>query len=291
MRAAGCGVSAPCPLCECLCRKRFEIAGHTVWRCDRCDLERVYPLPDPRAMEDVYRDGYFSGPGAGYDDYFERERAIAARKSASRLDRVAELGVRGGRALDVGCASGYFLEAAQARGFEVRGVEPSEEARAHADERVRGAIDASLGDGDRGFDLITFWDVLEHLADPFATLADAAPRLAPGGVLGVVVPVLGSVNTRLAPRTWDQYKPPEHLWFFSPRAMRAALSRAGLEVVLEEPAWTRHARFIDPEHRRRDLVTRALRGLDATLHRALALVAGHALLVDSAAFYARKKSA
>lgn len=284
-------MSAPCPLCNGLCRKRFEIEGHAVWRCDRCDLERVYPLPDAAAMEDVYRAGYFSGPGAGYDDYFERERGIAARKSASRLDRVAELGVRGGRALDVGCAAGYFLEAAMDRGFAVRGVEPSEEARAHADDRVRGAIVEALGDDEAPFDLITFWDVLEHLADPVATLADAAPRLAPGGVVGVVVPVLGSVNTRLAPRTWDQYKPPEHLWFFSPRAMRAALSRAGLEVAHEEPAWTRPARFIDPEHRRRDPLTRALRGLDATLHRALALLAGPALLVDSVAFYARKKPA
>ncbi|MEZ4392611.1 MAG: class I SAM-dependent methyltransferase [Polyangiales bacterium] len=284
-------MSAPCPLCEGLCRRRFEIAGHTVWRCDRCDLERVYPLPDAAEVEAVYRDGYFSGPGAGYDDYFERERAVAARKSAARLDRAAELGVRRGRALDVGCASGYFLEAALARGFAVRGVEPSEEARAHADDRVRGSIVASLGDDEGPFDLITFWDVLEHLADPVATLAETAPRLAPGGVLGVVVPVLGSVNTRLAPRTWDQYKPPEHLWFFSPRAMRAALSRAGLEVVLEEPAWTRHARFIDPEHRRRDPLTRALRGLDAALHRGLAAIAGRALLVDSVAFYARRRPA
>lgn len=280
-------MSAGCSLCDGPLRPRFSVRGYDVWRCDGCDLERVWPLPPPEAVSEVYREGYFTGGGAGYEDYFARERAIAARKAATRLDRIAALGVTGGRALDVGCAAGYFLDAALARGFEVHGVEPSDEARAHASEGVRGAISPSLGD-QTGFELITLWDVLEHLADPFATVAELAPRLRVGGVMGVVIPVLGSINTRLAPSTWDQYKPPEHLWFFSPEAMRRLLRRNGLELLHEEPAWIRHSRFVDPEHRRRDRFTAAARAIDAGAHRALAALIP-SLVLDSAAFYARRR--
>lgn len=283
-------MSPRCMLCDGLCRKRFRASGYDVYRCDRCDLERVWPTPSPEAIDAVYQRGYFTGPGAGYEDYFTREREIAARKAATRLDRLRDLGVASGRLLDVGCASGYFLEAAAARGFEVFGVERSDEARARCvptlRERVAPSLDAMTG----CFDAITLWDVLEHLPDPPDTLAALLPRLAPRGVLGVVIPVIGSVNTRIAPRTWDQYKPPEHLWFFSPSALRALLARHGLTVVHEEPAWTRTARFIDPDARRRDPFTRALRGIDALAHAALAGLLGERVRIDSMAFYARRSA-
>lgn len=284
-------MSAPCPLCRRDCRRRLRVDRFEIWRCADCDLERVWPTPAPEVVDAVYREGYFHGPGAGYDDYFSREREIAARKSQRRLDRAAALGVTGGRALDLGCAAGFFLEAARARGFSVRGVEPSAEARAQAASGVREAITATLDDDERGFDLITLWDVLEHLPDPSRTLASLRPRLSPGGLLGVVVPVLGSINTRLAPRTWDQYKPPEHLWFFSPRALRATLAAAGFDVVHEEAAWTRDARFIDPSHRRRDPLTAALRAVDGAVHRLAARAFGDALRTDSMAFFARARGA
>lgn len=283
-------MSPRCILCEGLCPRRFSVRGHDVHRCAGCDLEFVWPTPSPDEIDAVYRANYFTGPGAGYEDYFAREREIAARKAATRLDRLAALGVTRGRVLDVGCAAGYFLEAAQARGFSVAGVELSAEARAQAAAALRDRIVPTLSDVEGTFDVITLWDVLEHLPAPSDALAELVPRLAPGGVLGVVIPVLGSVNTRVAPRTWDQYKPPEHLWFFSPAALRALLARHGLAVAHEEPAWTRRARFIDPEGRRRDLATRALRGLDALACGALARIGGEALRVDSMAFFARRRA-
>lgn len=280
-----------CALCDAPCRRRFAAKGHDVYRCEACDLEFVWPTPAPEAIAAVYARGYFTGPGAGYEDYFERERGIAARKAGARLDRLAALGHGAGRLLDVGCAAGYFLEAAAARGYDVAGVELSAEARAQSPAALRDRIAPSLASVDGGFDVVTLWDVLEHLPSPDAALAEIAPRLAPGGALGLVLPVLGSVNTRVAPRTWDQYKPPEHLWFFSRAALRALLARHGMEVVHEEAAWTRRSRFVDPEGRRRGVAWRALRGADAALTAALATVAGEAVRVDSVAFYARRRGA
>lgn len=276
-----------CPLCEGVAPARFTVRGFVVHRCAPCDLEFVWPTPSEEVVRAVYATGYFTGAGAGYDDYFGRERSIARRKSQARLDALEALGHAGGRLLDVGCAAGYFVDDARARGWDSFGVEPSPEARRGLAERVTPYVLSSLDEARGPFDVVTFWDVLEHLPDPLATLREARALLRPGGTLGVVVPVLGSTNTRLAPRTWDQYKPPEHLWFFSRSAMRAALRLgAGAEVVREEVAWARAARFVDPDGRSKSPLVRALRALDAGLH-AIVRRANESLVTDSVAFYAR----
>lgn len=284
-------MSARCRLCDGACATRFTVDGYDIARCPRCDLEFVWPTPTAGAVRAVYGDGYFTAGRFGYEDYFGREREVAHRKAHARLERLASLGHRGGRVLDVGCAAGYFLEVAQAQGWSVEGVELSAEARAHAPRSVR----PHIREGDEGlqgpYDVITFWDVLEHLDAPDEALRTYAASLAPGGALGIVVPVLGSVNTRLAPRTWDQYKPPEHLWYFSPRAMRKLLHSQGFQVVYEEPAWVRRSRFVDPDARRRGLAWRALRGAEGLAFDLAARLGGASLRVDSMAFYARRERA
>ena len=124
---------------------------------------------------------------------------------------------------------------------------------------------------------------------PDDALRQYTAHLAPDGVLGIVVPVLGSVNTRLAPRTWDQYKPPEHLWYFSPRAMRRMLQSQGFHVVHEEPAWVRRSRFVDPDARRAGLPWRVLRGVEGLAFDLAARLGGASLRIDSMAFYARRE--
>lgn len=278
-----------CPRCRRDAPHRFSVRGYAIHRCARCDLEFVSPTPAPAAIAAVYQSGYFQGGGAGYDDYFTRERAQVARKSAARLGALRALGVTSGRLFDLGCAAGYFLGHARDAGFTVAGAEPSPDALAAMDPTLRAAVVPSLDALDDGarFEVITAWDVLEHLPDPDATVARLRARLAPGGLLAVVVPVIGSTTTRLAPARWDQYKPPEHLWFWSARAMRALLSDHGLTVVREDVAWSRPSRFVDPDGTSRSPLVRAARGLDALAHRALAALAGPQVTTDSLAFYAR----
>jgi hypothetical protein len=95
--------------------------------------------------------------------------------------------------------------------------------------------------------------------------------LAPGALVGIVVPVIDNANARWVPRSWDQYKPPEHLWFFSRRALRAALARAlGARVVLETSAWRREARLLDVAAPARGAAGRAAARVERGLWRALA---------------------
>jgi SAM-dependent methyltransferase len=264
---------ARCLLCERAAPRRFRARGYAIHRCAACDFEFVHPLPPPETLQAVYAKEYFRGDGCGYADYFGAERAVSDEKARARLARLEALGVRpGGAVLDVGCADGRFLLAARGRGFRVRGVEVSPEARAavpaELSQVVHGALAEACAHGP--FDAATLWDVLEHLPDPLAALRTLRDALAPRALVGVVVPVIDNANARVWPRSWDQYKPPEHLWFFSRRALRETLARELRgSVVYEGGAWRREARVLDVARPARSVLGRAVRGLERAAWRGL----------------------
>ncbi len=240
---------AACALCGRPCPRRLRQNGYAIHRCDACDLEFVHPMPDEATLDGVYAQRYFKGDGLGYADYFGAERQVADQKARTRVPMLASLGTKpGGRWLDLGCADGRFVLEAVHRGFDAFGVERSAEARevAHEQPALAGRIFATLEDAlVRGpFDVITAWDVLEHLVAPLDVLASLRTALAPGGLVGAVVPVIDNVTARKWPSQWDQYKPPEHLWFFSRRSFERALAKTlGGEVVHSRTAWRREARI------------------------------------------------
>lgn len=281
---------ASCILCGAPCARRFQVRGYAIHRCAACDLEFVHPTPSPEAIAAVYAEGYFTG--GAYADYFENERRTSQHKARQRLDTLAELGLGSGRLLDLGCAAGYFVDEALGRGFDAWGVEPSADARQQVPARALDRVVAALDDPrlPTQFEAVTLWDVLEHLPDPEAALAGIRGRLARGGWLGIVVPAIGNINTRWAPTTWDQYKPPEHLWYWSLRSLSMFLDRHGFELVRHDVAWERASRWFDLQGTRRHPGARTLRKLDAAVHRAIAAVAGRGVITDSIAVYARSRA-
>jgi SAM-dependent methyltransferase len=259
-----------CLLCGAEMRGRFHVREFEIVRCDRCDLERVREIPTDEALAKVYATGYFAGHGHGYEDYFGKERAVADEKARVRMDALtrAGLGPRA-RVLEVGCADGRFLREAAARGHEVRGVEWSREAREMADELVRARIVAAIEETEGPFDVFAAFDVIEHWREPERELAKVRERLRVGALVAVVVPVIDNANARWWPRSWDQYKPPEHLWFYSRASIVALLRRTlGAEPLFVESAWTRRARVLEAMHGRRERFSRVEGAAWAALARA-----------------------
>lgn len=247
-----------CLLCGAAMRRRFRVREFEIVRCDRCDLERVEEMPSDEALAKVYAAGYFAGQGHGYADYFGKERAVADEKARVRMDALERAGLgAGARVLEVGCADGRFLREAVTRGHSVCGVEWSREAREAADERVRAKIVSAIEESEGPFDVFAAFDVIEHWREPERELRLVRERLAAGALVAVVVPVIDNGNARWWPRSWDQYKPPEHLWFYSRASIVALLRRAlGAEPLFVESAWRRRARVLEAMHGRRGLFSR-----------------------------------
>jgi SAM-dependent methyltransferase len=151
----------------------------------------------------------------------------------------------GARVLDVGCATGYVAAELGSRGCRVVGFEydahAAEQARAHCERVIVGDIESQecRDELPEGMDAVLFGDVLEHLRDPVAVLADARRLLAPDGRVIVSVPNIGVWHARVAiARGRFDYADSgifdrTHLRFFT-RANAHALARdAGFEVVDE----------------------------------------------------------
>jgi SAM-dependent methyltransferase len=201
---------------------RFDRYGQIV-RCRGCGL--VYT--NPRPLSAGIRQGYRTTVDPEYSDE-DCSRSINAHLSLHTLKRFA----KSGRLLDVGCATGFFLNAARLD-FETLGVEPSEWAADYARTRLR--LDVVTGNLEdvtldaSSFDVVTLVDVVEHFTDPKASLLRIAGLLKPGGWLYLVTPDIGSVSARLLRGRWWGLRP-AHLYYFSPKTLRPMLESVGLQV-------------------------------------------------------------
>jgi SAM-dependent methyltransferase len=139
------------------------------------------------------------------------------------------------RLLDVGAAAGYFVEQARAAGWDAEGLEPSRWASAYAREQLRvpvaeGTLE-SAAIAPASFDVVTFWEVIEHVPSPRDFLADVARVLKPGGSLFLSTPDSGSLVARVLGRRWLGWnKVPEHLFFFDRGSLIRLLDQAGFDV-------------------------------------------------------------
>ena len=88
--------------------------------------------------------------------------------------------------------------------------------------------DAPLPEG--AYDVVTMWDVIEHLPDPASTLRAVHSALRPGGVFAVTTMDVEALFPRVAGRFWPWYMQ-MHLVYFSRRTLGELLRRCGFEVV------------------------------------------------------------
>jgi 2-polyprenyl-3-methyl-5-hydroxy-6-metoxy-1,4-benzoquinol methylase len=172
-------------------------------------------------------------PAVSYSDaadpYYleqEEERIVNAH-------RLLELVPKGGRLLEIGCATGFLLRAARDRGFEAIGVEMSEWASGIArdefglDVRTGKLEDAGLESG--SFDVVVLADVIEHLTDPSRTVREIHRVLEPGGRLLLLTPDAGSLMARtFGIRWWGLLD--DHYFYFSRQTLRRFLEKEGFAV-------------------------------------------------------------
>lgn len=204
-------------------------------RCRRCGLIYQNPQLSQEELAAHYPDNYLPYQ----QDTADRQTRIAHvsrdQAIARFCDRVARRRPQPGRLLDVGCATGAFLWAMQQRGWQVQGVEPIPHAAAQAQQDFGLEVFVGLLEEaaypNAAFDVVTLWDVLEHVADVRATLQEAARILKPGGLLVFSVPNPASMEARLFGGSWVGWERPRHLTLIPPDLVPAYLQQVGLGLV------------------------------------------------------------
>jgi SAM-dependent methyltransferase len=198
-------------------------------RCASCSM--VW-LDDPPSKSEM---GMHYGPD--YDRTIS-EAAKAPEHWFDRRNEVLRLKPGGGAILDLGCATGGFLSTLQGPSWKLFGIEMSEEAA----REVRSRCGAEVFVGDildapfppNSFDVITCFNVFEHVYEPKEVLVRVAKWLKPGGVFYTLMPNIDSAGARIFRSYWYPLELPRHLSHFSPATLRRVAQSAGLrEVSLE----------------------------------------------------------
>jgi SAM-dependent methyltransferase len=221
-------------LCGARTRPKFSFGTVAVAYCDTCELGQLDPLPSAQEIAALYgsKQYFESDDGCGYADY-EANREQFRRTFRLKLRRLLRHGaVRD--LLEIGCGPGYFLQEARRSGVEdVVGVDLNpwaiEEVRKQQLAGEVGSIEVIPSE--RRFDAIVMLDVLEHVRDPAAFLAQLRTHLRPGGRLLIMTPNIRSLLARFSGQRWVSFKIPEHLYYYSPRSIRRLLESSGFDVL------------------------------------------------------------
>jgi len=141
--------------------------------------------------------------------------------------------IRGGKHLDIGCGSGQYVYWMKEHSWDSQGIEINAAAVKNAREAgltVRQTTLLEAGFPSKQFDLITAWEVLEHLPRLSDDLREIFRILKKGGKLVGSVPNIESWEAELFGRKWQALEIPYHLYHFSPKSLKCVLEKAGLQL-------------------------------------------------------------
>ncbi|MGA2606334.1 MAG: class I SAM-dependent methyltransferase [Terriglobia bacterium] len=235
-----------CPACgnSCgeSCKRVYAVPEFEVLRCQECGLTFIN-----RVVQDNL--GFGVEFQVSVDAFLAYKAERDFRRLKSGLETAGVTNFQRFRLLDVGCGIGTFLCGPQREGWEVAGLELSPRVADYAREARKlrvytGSIEIPTKLGTEGFDVITMFGVIEHLANPAAAIKECARLLRPGGFLVLQTPTEDALIRWLgrclfkATRGLVQFQV-KHFYFmggghsicFNRRSIRTLLNRWGFDVL------------------------------------------------------------
>jgi 2-polyprenyl-3-methyl-5-hydroxy-6-metoxy-1,4-benzoquinol methylase len=202
---------------------------HTIVKCQNCGL--IYT--NPRFTGEEILDSYV----AVEDPLYLEERDGRVLTFERHLRPLEKIKAPPGQLVDMGAYTGVFVEIAAQHGWDAFGVEPSHWAVEQARERGLHMIEGTLansGLADNSLDVVTMWDVIEHVSNPLGEMQQAERLLKPGGLLVVHTMDIDSGFARVMGGRWP-WLMEMHIYYFSQRTLKHMLEKAGFTVIRIEP--------------------------------------------------------
>jgi SAM-dependent methyltransferase len=200
-------------------------------QCSVCGLVFLNPQPDPEELLRYYGRDYYGGGEQKFTEGIEALRLFFAQSRVCRLKKYLP---RAGRALDIGCGQGVFLQLLRREGWKVQGTELAEEPARRA---RQSGIPVFLGEiqegqfAEGGLDLVTLWHVIEHLRDPAGMLRRISLMVGKKGLVALSTPNVESTQARVFRERWFHLDPPRHLYLFSPKTLDRLMAGAGFRMI------------------------------------------------------------
>jgi SAM-dependent methyltransferase len=189
-------------------------------------------LPSEADLKQLYNEDLFTSPGR--KEYYIDDQSSAKLNALKSMKLLHRHRSRPGQLLDLGCGFGHFMAVARdVFKYDVTGCELSDYAaqtaknRYNLDIMISSVQDASF---QHAFDVVTLWDVIEHLRDPFSILVELTKHLNDDGIVVLSTGDRSSLAARLFGNHWSLLNPLQHLYYFNESSLDLALQKAGFKI-------------------------------------------------------------
>ena len=209
------------------------VGNDRIVKCNICELKYVTPQLEAKDIVEAYSEGS--------DEKFVSQnkwRMVTFKRCLREVEKATCS--KKGRILDIGTAGGAFLKVAKDAGWNVAGIEPNKWLCNWCEKnygiKIQQGILEKTKYKRKSFEVITWWDVLEHVPDPSATLKKCRELLTDEGILVVNYPDIGSMPSKLMRSKWI-FLLSVHLWYFTPKTLKKILSKTGFQPTLFKKHW------------------------------------------------------
>lgn len=227
MRAVKCAV---CHAAQTVVLFELQKGSNTPWflinECQNCGHVYMNPQPTTKELGQYYSQDYY------YDDFYSE---FFNKQSLKFYQEIRSLLKPHSRILDVGCSKGYFLNFAKLAGHKVAGIEMSRKAATYAKKHF--AIKVQVGSVEEAKiknhsqDVVTAFDLIEHLPNPQAFLKKVYGWLDKEGKLIIDTPNFNSLYRKIARDRWNCFDMPYHINLFRPATIETLLRQVGFQEV------------------------------------------------------------
>ena len=206
----------------------FKKQNETFVRCESCTLVMINPRPIFKDVLNTYNHQYSGSYAIKGEKKLRRCRRWVNRVKSKYIDH--------GRWLDVGCSVGFVVKAAIEAGYEGYGTDVEDWGIKYGRDtlqlpNLRQGILEEQKFPDHFFQIISLYDVIEHVPDINSLVKELKRILAVNGVIDIITPDIGHWRTPRDLSSWNEIKPSEHLYYFDKNTLSLLLEKHGLKIV------------------------------------------------------------
>lgn len=233
-----------CPLCGGPdIKKHMEVKDYflseenfSLFKCSQCEFVFTQAHPGKEDISPYYKSEEYVSHSNTRQGMVNKLYHLARRYMLGRKRKLIQrlTHKKTGTILDIGSGTGFFLDHMKEHGWDVTGIEPSEEGRKFC----RNEFALEIKDEkslfvlpEDSFDVITLWHVLEHVQDMDDYMIKVRSILKKDGILLIALPNFNSLDAAIYKGKWAAYDVPRHLWHFSPFSFKKFAAKYQFQLL------------------------------------------------------------
>ncbi len=269
-----------CASLKPLHKKQYQLKDHAltgevfdISKCEECGAMLTDPRPSSQEIGKYYDfKEYIShsddAPGV-VNRLYQLARKWTTSGKINLINQVSKKRTHPRHLLDYGCGTGFFLNKAKLKGWNVTGVEVNDKARFAASQRATIAVyDQYINlPSEITYDVITLWHVLEHVHFLSSTVESLLNKLKPDGSMIIAVPNIYSMDAKSYDQWWAAYDVPRHLYHFTPLSIAKLVDRYDAKIVRQigQPMDAYYISMLSEKYRGGNVIGALIKGLKSNI--------------------------